>query len=137
MKRSFSVTLTLVLVLMFASWNILRAWTFIRWQGILVEFETRMPPMVGALAGITWFIMGMILLAGIWQRKAWGAKMLLGVAAGYTVWVWSGRFIWQNPRPDVIFTIILNLACLIPIYFTFKSLSREAYERNTENPEVE
>ncbi|GAB1472524.1 hypothetical protein MASR2M66_34020 [Chloroflexota bacterium] len=136
-KRPFSVTLTLALVLMLASWNALRAWTFILWQDILTETASRMPPFVGIAAGITWFIIGMVLLFGIWQKKAWSAKMLLGATAGYVVWVWGGRFIWQNPRPNIIFTVILNLVCLIPIYFTFKSLSREAYERNTENPKTE
>jgi len=137
MKRPFSVTLTLVLVLMLASWNALRAWTSILWQDVLVEFKAQPLPLVSALAGVTWFIIGIILLAGIWQRKAWSAKMLLGAAAGYTVWVWGGRYIWQNPRPDAVFTVIVNLVCLILIYFTSKSLSREAYERNTEYPKTE
>ncbi|HND47971.1 MAG TPA: hypothetical protein PLL95_05380, partial [Anaerolineales bacterium] len=63
--------------------------------------------------------------------------LLLGAAAGYTVWYWSERLIWQNPRPNIPFTIVINFACLIVIYFASKSLSREAYERNTENPAIE
>ncbi len=137
MKRRFPVTLTIVLVLMLASWNALRAWTSIRWQETLSEFGAKASPAVSAAFGVLWFIIGITLLVGIWQRKPWSGKMLLGAAAGYTVWVWGGRFIWQTPRPDAVFTIIINLACLVLIYFTSKLLTREAYERDTENPEIE
>lgn len=63
--------------------------------------------------------------------------MLLGAAAGYSVWHWSERLLLQNPRPNVVFVAIVHLACFILIYFTSKSLSREAYERNIENPAIE
>lgn len=137
MKRPFTVTLTIWLVLILASWNALRAWTSIAWQNILMEFSVQLPPMINTISGILWFLTGIVLLIGMWQKKAWSSKLLLGAAAGYTVWYWSERFIWQNPRPNVLFAILVNLACLIVIYFALKSLSREAYERNTENPETE
>lgn len=137
MKRPFTVTLTIWLVLILASWNALQAWTSIAWQNILMEFSVQLPPMINIISGILWFLTGIVLLIGMWQKKAWSAKLLLGAAVGYTVWFWSERFIWQNPRPNVLFVILVNLACLIVIYFASKSLSREAYERNTENPEIE
>ncbi|GAB4398540.1 MAG: hypothetical protein OHK003_21020 [Anaerolineales bacterium] len=137
MKRPFTVTLTIWLVLILASWNALRAWTSIAWQTILMEFSVQLPPMINTISGILWFLTGIVLLIGVWQKKAWSAKLLLGAATGYTVWYWSERLIWQNPRPNVLFAILVNLACLIVTYFASKSLSREAYERNTENPETE
>jgi len=137
MKRPFAVTLTIWLVLILASWNVLRAWTSIAWQNVMMEFSAQLPPMISAIAGILWFLVGSVLLIGMWQKKVWSAKLLLGAAAAYTVWYWSERFIWQNPRPNIPFAVVANLVCLIIIYFASKSLSREAYERNTENPEVE
>lgn len=137
MKRPFTVTLTIWLVLILASWNALQVWTSIAWQDILIEFSVQLPPMINIISGILWFLTGIALLIGIWQKKAWSAKLLPGIAAGYTVWYWSERFIWQNPRPNAVFAILVNLVCFIIIYFASKSLSREAYERNTENPETE
>ncbi|MBI2332577.1 MAG: hypothetical protein HYU84_10540 [Chloroflexi bacterium] len=137
MKRPFLVTLSIWLVLILASWNALQAWTAIAWQDVLTEFSVQMPPTVSAVVGVFWFIIGLILAWGIWQKKVWSMKMLLGAAAGYTVWIWSERLIWQNPRPNVPFAVIANLVCLIVIYFASKSFSREAYERNTENPAIE
>ena len=102
-----------------------------------MEYASTVTPQASAAVGALWFIIGLILVWSIWQKKVWSAKLLLGAAAGYTVWYWSERLIWQNPRPNIPFAIIVNLACLLVVYFTLKSLSREAYERNTENPEIE
>lgn len=137
MKRPFPVTLSIWLVLILASWNALRAWTSIAWQDVLTEFSVRMPPTLSAFASTFWLIIGISILIGIWQKKAWSKNLLLGAAAGYTLWYWSERLIWQNPRPNILFAVIVNLACFIVIYFGSKSLSREAYERNTENPAIE
>ena len=137
MKRPFPVTLSIWLVLILASWNALRAWTSIAWQDVLTEFSVQMPPTLSAFASTLWLIIGITILMGVWQKKAWSKNLLLGAAAGYTVWVWSERLVWQNPRQNILFVVIINLACLIVIYFASKSLSREAYERNTENPEIE
>ena len=137
MKRPFSVTLTIVLVLMLAVWNAIRTFTSIQWHNTLNEYTSTSSFVFGTAFGVIWLIMSVVLLFGIWQKKPWSAKMLLGAAAAYTVWVWVGRFTRQTPAQDTGFTIIINLDCLILIYFTSKSLTREAYERDTKNPEVE
>ncbi|MFN8434556.1 MAG: hypothetical protein U0V18_11065 [Anaerolineales bacterium] len=137
MKRPFSVTLGIWLVLILAFWNALRAWTALAWQDVLTEFSARMPATLIVFASLFWLMIGIVILLGIWQKKTWSKNLLLGAAAGYTVWYWSERLIWQNPRPNIPFAVIINLACLIVIYFTSKSLSREAYERNIENPAIE
>jgi len=79
----------------------------------------------------------MLLAWSIWQRKAWAGKLLLGASAGYTVWYWGGRFIWQSPHPNWPFAVIVNLVLLGFILFIKKSLSREAYEQKNENPKSE
>ena len=80
---------------------------------------------------------GIFILWSIWQRKAWAAKLLLGASAGYSVWYWSERFIWQSPHPNWPFAVIVNLVLLGFILFATKSLSREAYEQKNENPKPE
>lgn len=137
MKRPFSVTLSMWLVLILASWNALRAWTSLAWQDVLIEFSTQVPPTLIAFASLFWLMIGIVVWFGLWQKKAWSKNLLLGAATGYTVWYWSERLIWQNPRLNIPFAVFVNLVCLIVIYFAFKSLSREAYERNIENPAIE
>ncbi|MBL8062375.1 MAG: hypothetical protein JNK32_05105 [Anaerolineales bacterium] len=133
MNRPIIVTLTGWAVLILASWNALRAWTSIAWSRVLIEYSVRLSPTISAAIAIFWTIAGLFLAWGIWQNKAWSAKALPTMAIGYTLWYWAERLIWQNPRPNVPFAIVINLVWLSLIYFTSKSLSREAYERNTEN----
>ncbi|MCQ3936520.1 MAG: hypothetical protein DPW18_05665 [Chloroflexi bacterium] len=137
MKRPFVVTLAGWMVLIFTAWNVLRAWTSIAWSSTLTEFALRLSPAASAFIGIFWAALGAALSWSIWQKKPWSAKFLIGAGAGSTVWYWSERFLFQNPRPNSLFAVIVNLAVLTIIFFASKSLSREAYERNTENPTTE
>ncbi len=136
-KLPFRVTLLYWLVLTITAWNGLRLWTALAWRNTLNEFSTQPTATIIAISGAVWMIIGIILIWSIWQKKAWSAKLLLGAAAGYTVWYWSERFIWQNPHPNWLFAVIVNLALLIFILFTAKLLTREAHERNNENPKIE
>jgi len=136
-KLHLRVTLLLWLVLSLVTWNGLRLWTSLAWRGVLNEFSVRPTPLVTAFSGAVWVITGIILIWSILQKKAWAAKLLLGASAGYTVWYWSERFIWQNPHPNWSFAVIVNLGLLAFILFTSKLLVREAYERKNENPKVE
>ncbi|MCL4274244.1 MAG: hypothetical protein KJZ77_10270 [Anaerolineales bacterium] len=137
MKRPFPETLTLWVVLMLTMWNAVRAWTSLAWSGILTEFSARIAPAVSAGIGVFWAVAGAILLWGIWQKKAWAGKMLLGTAAGYTVWYWGERLFLQNPRPNAWFAVIVNLGVMTIILLAVRSISREAYERTIENPKTE
>lgn len=137
MKRSFPVTLTQWLVLITIMWNIIRIWTALAWSAVLVEFSVSISPIVSAIIGGVWVVVGCLLYWSIGQEKAWAGKMLLGAVAGYTVWYWSERLFFQNPRPNAVFAVIVNLGLFIIIYFANKSLSREAYERKIENPSIE
>jgi hypothetical protein len=136
-KLPFRVTLLYWLVLTISAWNGLRLWTALAWHRILDEFSAQPTSTITAVSGAVWLITGIILLWSISQEKAWAAKMLLGVAAGYSLWYWSERLIWQAPHPNWLFAVIVNLGLIIFILFASKSLSREAHERNNENPKVD
>lgn len=136
MKKTFPVTLTLLVVLSTLIWNIIRVWTALAWNNVLTEFSARLPSTASAFIGGIWVAVSYFLCWSIWQRKAWAGKMLLGTAISYTVWYWSERLFFQNPRPNAIFAVIVNLGLMIVIYFAYKSISREAYERENENPVI-
>jgi hypothetical protein len=124
MKRPFAVTLTLWMVLILMTWNLVRLWTSIAWRGILVEFSVSLPPAIGAAVAGVWVVIGAVLYAGIWQGKPWAGKMLLGAASGYTVWYWGERFFFHNPQPNLWFAVIVNLSLLVLVFFANKSLSK-------------
>jgi uncharacterized membrane protein len=136
-KIPFRVTLLYILVLTLSAWNGLRLWTALAWHNVLDEFSAQPAATVIAVSGAVWLVTGAILIWSIWQEKAWAAKMLLGVTAGYSVWYWSERLIWQIPHPNWLFAVIVNLALIVFILFAAKRLTREAYERQNENPKIE
>jgi hypothetical protein len=137
MKRPISATLALCLVLILTIWSAIKVWTFISWSPVLSEFSSRMPSIIGIVSGTFWFIIGLILAASIILAKPWSAKVLPAAAIGHIAWYWIERLAWQAPRLNAPFVIAADIACLVFIYFASKSLSREAYERDTEPKKVE
>jgi hypothetical protein len=131
------VTLSLWLVLFLTVWNALRIWTAIAWRNALTEFSARPAPVVSAIIGAVWLATGIILLWSISRKRAWAGKMLIGASAAYSAWYWIERLAWQAPRPNWPFAVILNLALLVFIYFTTKSMTREANEQQVENSTLE
>lgn len=136
-KPSFRVTLLLWLVLTFTAWNALRVWTSLAWRNILNEYSAQPTSAIITVSGAIWMVTGIVLLWSIWQNKAWTVKLLIGAAAGYTVWYWCERLIWQTSRPNWLFAMMANLALLVFILFITKSTTREAHERKIENRKVE
>lgn len=130
-KLPFRSIILLCLVLLFTSWNLLRAWTAFAWQDLLNEFSSRPSSLVIMMSGMIWALTGVLLIWSIWQGKAWTRKLLLGAAAGYSVWYWAGRLFWQIPRPNWPFAVILNLVLIIFIIYLTKSPLREAHERES------
>lgn len=137
MKRPLPVTLAFWAVLILTIWNTLKASTFIAWSAALDEFSTRHPPIIGAASGIIWALTGLTLAWGLRRGDRWTAKALPVAAIGYILWYWVERLAWQPPRANPPFVIFLDIATLILVFGASKSLSREAYERNNENPAVE
>ncbi len=136
-KLPFRVTLLIWLVLSLTAWNALRLWTSLAWRNALLEFSTRPNPMVITASSLMGIITGLILIWGIWQNKNWTVKLLLGAAVGYSVWYWTERLIWQQPRPNWLFAVIVNLVLFAFVLFCSRSLTREAYERKPQHPEIE
>lgn len=130
-KFPFRVTLLLCLVLLFTTWHILQIWTALAWRDILSNLSAQPAVWIIVLSGIVWTLTGVFLIWSIWQGKAWAKILLFGSTAGYTVWYWGKQLIWQIPRPNWLFAVILNLLLIIFIIYTTKLPTREAYERES------
>jgi hypothetical protein len=133
----FRVTLLLALVLSLTMWNMLRLWTSLAWRATLTEFAGAQISAVITISAAVWTLVGIFVAWSILQRKPWAAKTLAAAAGCYSIWYWIERLVWQNPRPNWVFAVIVNLALIIFIPLNIKTLSREAYERKIENPAIE
>jgi hypothetical protein len=127
----FRVTLLLWLVLIHTAVNILRLWTGLAWSDVLSEFESVPGPAVVVLFSVVFVLLGIALIWGLWQAKAWTKYLLIGTAAGSTAWFWSERFVHPEAHLNSFFAVIVNLIVLIFILFASRSLTREAYERKS------
>jgi hypothetical protein len=136
-KTPFRLILLIWLLLFFNIWNLIQIWTALTWREILDKYSRGQISSILAFSGGFWFIIGTILVWGIWRNQGWTKKLLIGSSLGYGVWYWTDRLVFQNPHPNWLFAVILNLAIIIFIIFTMKSLAREAYERKIENPKIE
>lgn len=134
-RRPFRVTLTLWLVLFLTAWNGLRLWTAIAWREVLVEFSAKPSPSISSISGAVWFVIGCLILWKVIQGSAAAWNTLLWAAAGYSVWYWTERLLWQEPRPNWPFAVALNLVLMILVVSVKRSMTREAYERKDEDPD--
>jgi hypothetical protein len=121
MKRPFSVTILLWLVLSLTAWNGLRLVTAIQWWNTLFEFDALPGLLYIAISGGIWLTVGIVLLWGIWRRKAWTRYALLGAGAGFTVWYWCDKLLLQSSRENWPFALgatvsllILVMICVVP-----------------------
>lgn len=58
-------------------------------------------------------MVSMLLLWGMWQAKGWIRYALLGAGAGFTVWYWSDRLLFQMSSDNWLFALLANILLLI------------------------
>jgi hypothetical protein len=120
MKRPFSVTILLWLVLILITWSGLRLFSAIQWWGTLLEFASPPGPLYIAISGGFWLIAGIILLWGMWRIKVWIRYALLGAGAGCTVWYWCDRLLLQSAHENWPFvlgaTVLLLIVVIVCIF---------------------
>jgi len=113
MKRPFSVTFLLYLVLCLTAWSGLRLASAIQWWGTLLEFAAPPGPLYIAISGAVWLVAGIGLLWGIWQAKTLIRVALAGVGAGFVLWYWCDRLLLQASRANWPFALGTTLLLLV------------------------
>ena len=113
MKRPFSVTILLWLVLSLTAWSGLRLATAILWWKTLLEFATPPGPLYIAISGGIWLIASISLLWGMWRATTWIRYALLGAGASFAVWYWCDRLLLQSLRSNLPFALGATLLLLL------------------------
>ena len=120
MKRPFSVTILLWLVLSLTAWSGLRLVSAILWWRTLLEFAASPGPLYIAISAGIWLIVGVGLLWGMWQVKAWIRYALFGAVAGFSLWYWCDRLLLQASRENwpfalgaTVLLLILVMICVV------------------------
>jgi len=113
MKRPFSVTILLWLVLSLTAWSGLRLYSSIQWWRTLFELASPPGPLYVAISAGVWLAIALGLLWGMWQAKAWIRVALLGTGAGYSVWYWCDRLLLQSAYENWPFSLGATILLLI------------------------
>jgi hypothetical protein len=114
-KNHLRATPLIGVVLILTYWHATRLWTAAAWYDVLREYVPAPGAVYTAFSGAFWLGVGSTLAWSLWREKAWAAKMLIGAAAGYTVWYWCDRLIFQVPRTNWPFILAVNLFLLVYI----------------------
>jgi len=127
MRRPFSVTILLWLVLSLTAWSGFRLVSAIQWWNTLLEFTTPPGPLYIASSGGGWLLVSIVLLWGMWQANAWIRYALFGTGASFTVWYWCDRLLFQPTRINWVFAlsssillfVVLSICLFIPSTKTY------------------
>jgi hypothetical protein len=113
MKRPFSVTFLLWLVLSLTAWSILRLATAIQWWRILMVSASPPGPLYIAISGGFWMLVSLVLLWGILRSRAWVRVVLIVASAGFSIWYWSDRLLLQSLHDNWPFALGATILLLI------------------------
>jgi hypothetical protein len=126
-RRPLRATLLLWLVLFLISYNALRLWTAISWSSVLSEANSR-PGWVGnALIGGLWICCGFTAAYGIFTKTSWARSGVIGLSIAYIAGYWIERLVWQAPRPNWLFALILQIGLLTFILYASSGVNRESH----------
>lgn len=136
LKRPVGLNILVLFILWLAVWNCLRMSEAIFYWNSLEEYGAQ--PLYISMSGGIWFIIGILLVWGLWWCEIWGWMATLGAAVSYTTWYWLDRLILQKPHSNWLFALIENIVLLIFIILLMFSrktrlhFQKDAHERKSQ-----
>ena len=131
--RPIVLSILVIFILWLTIWNGLRLGKVILFWKTLEDYGVS--PLYISLSGVLWLIIGLLLIWGLWQGKAWGRITVICGSAGYSSWYWFDRLVLQEPHSNWPFVLIINIFILLLILFILFSrktrrffIKRENYE---------
>jgi UDP-N-acetylmuramyl pentapeptide phosphotransferase/UDP-N-acetylglucosamine-1-phosphate transferase len=112
-RRPTSVTILAVFVLGLALWNGLRLIQAIGFWSIIKEYHSEPGPLYIAICGGSWFLVGLLITWGLWQRRTWAWFCAIGGTIGYGFWYWFDRLVFQKPHSNWPFALVSTIVFLL------------------------
>jgi hypothetical protein len=92
-KRPFSVTILIVMVLIFTTLNILRMITAIRLWDFLANLPLDVPAHYLVITGAIWSGIGFLLAVGLFASRKWSLYLAWIAIVLYPIYYWSDRLL--------------------------------------------
>lgn len=107
--RPVRISLLAISMCIVSIWCALRLVEAIRFWQILSEYHARPGPAYIAATGGFWSLAGIALAGGLWAGKLWGWYGMFVGAAGYVLWFWVDRQVFQYPQTNGPFALVWSL----------------------------
>jgi len=121
-RRPFSVTILVIMVLIFTSLNALRAITAFRLRDFLTGLPLDVPVVYLTLTGVIWTALGVPLVVSLFLGYSWSRPLLRWAAGLYTTYYWIEHLWVIEPGALVTrwpFALGLNLALIGFAFWVF------------------
>ena len=92
-SRPFSVSILIILVLIFTTMNLLRMVTAIRSWDFLTNLLPDVPMFYLVITGGVWSVIGIPLAGGLFSRRKWSLPMARVTVILYTIYYWFDRLL--------------------------------------------
>ncbi len=117
-KRPWNVTLLMLLVLIITIINLIRFVLSIRYWSFLSSLGA-VSPLYLALTGLTWGVVGAVLIWGSWKARAWAPKLMQAMGLSFALYYWLDQvFLKDHP----ISTAPGAIRVLVPANWQFAAL---------------
>ncbi len=149
MKRPWSVTLLMLIVLIITVVNVLRLVLSIRYWEFLTS-RSAISPLYLSVTGLIWSLAGFCLLWGLWKAKSWAPRLMEAMALTYALYFWLDHiFLMEHPLSGVTgaakallpsnwqFSAGITVICLAFIAWTVNRAKVKAYFRTTDKDKPE
>lgn len=122
MKRPFAVTTLQSVVLCITVWSSIRLYAALSNWDSLAEFAPRPGPLYISISAAFWILNGFALARLFSHPNARASRFAAMYVYGYTAWVWIDRPLFQQPRSNWPFALILTFIFLA--FFSLLLLNR-------------
>lgn len=133
MKRPFTVTTLLFVVLCLTVWNAIRLYAAISDWDALAEFAPRPGPIYITATASFWILSGLALYILLRRPNVRARSFAAIYVFGYAAWAWLDRLLLQESRPNWAFASIATMvffAIIIALLYN-KNLRNYYLQRET------
>jgi len=128
-KRPFPVTLLLLIVFLYTTWNGIRLFGSIKYWGIMIEYNAFPGPLYLAIISIVWVLVGTLCLIGLIKKLPGSITMINISTLLYSSWYWFDRFFFRNNLQSFWLPMLFSLITVAIMIFLLHHTKTKNYYR--------
>lgn len=107
-KTPLSVTMLVLTVLIFATWNGLRLYeSILNWE-ILRKYNSQPGPLYLSVLSMVWLLVSLIVLIGLLKGNSRWLLLIKFTTFLFTIWYWVDRLLFQKTQISYLFPVVFT-----------------------------